>query len=82
MSTEDDRKHIHISAVGEALVALERELADLEREDERLIARRRLVYNKMSVCHTAIRDLLLKAGGQYATRTWPSYPELSNPDGR
>lgn len=66
-----------ISTVGEALVALEKEINALEEEEQRLIAKRRLVRGKLASCHGAIRDLLLKAGGKYEARVWPKFPELN-----
>ena len=66
-----------ISAVGEALVSLEHEIARLEEEEGRLIARRQLVHRKLFICHETIRQLLLKAGGLYQAKTWPRYEELN-----
>ena len=67
-----------ISAVGEALVSLEQEIARLEEEEGRLIARRQLVHRKLFICHETIRQLLLKAGGQYCAKDWPKFEELNH----
>lgn len=69
-----------ISAIGEALVALEREIAALEQEGGRLMARRNLIQQKLVICHKSIRQLLVNAGHTYKPKQWPHYPELNRLD--
>lgn len=56
-------EEVSISAVGEALVALEGELERLEFESERLHAKLKLAHTKMEVCRKAIHTLLVKSAG-------------------
>ena len=68
-----------ISAVGEALVALEIELEELAQQDEMLVLRRRLIHKKMEICHKTIKDILIGAGGKYKAKDWPKFEELNHP---
>lgn len=69
-----------ITAIGEGLLALDKELADLIDADERLMARRRLIHTKMKICRDAMRDLFDKSRYTYTAREWPRYPELTIED--
>lgn len=68
-----------ISAIGEALVVLDRELNALAEEEKRLIIRRQLVSQKQMICQETITQLLIKAnGGKYPDPApYQRFPSLS-----
>jgi hypothetical protein len=67
-----------ISAVGGALLALDRELEDLMQQDERLMSRRRLIHEKQKICQETIKLILLNANGGVYPPPCPigGFPEL------
>ena len=76
----DDEPIVTITAIGEALMAIDQELMKLEREDEQLMCRRKLIHEKQKILHVSMRKLLLDAGVHYTPRNWPHYPEFQTVD--
>ena len=71
-----------VSAVGEALIALEQEIEKLEHDAARMHRQLAHITAKQRICTAAIKKLLETANnGVYPTpRTWPEFPELSHKD--
>lgn len=78
----DEDRVLSISAVGEALVALESEIAMLERDAVKMHSQLAHITAKQRICTVAIKKLLEAAnGGIYpAPKHWPEFPELSHKD--
>ena len=73
----DEDVVLSVSALGEALIALEDEDLALAEEMERSAARMRHYVVKRKIIHATIRKLLDNAGMTYARREWPKFPELN-----
>lgn len=70
---------VNISAIGEALTALDAEYDKLDEEVKNLFARAGLAMKKQKACVDAIKKLLAASnGGVYPeARDWPKFPELN-----
>ena len=82
MKTDDyssSDKNPSISAVGEALLALDKELEALADQDEALMVKRLHIHNKMRLCTEAIKKLLTEANHGVYPPPCPSrrFPELN-----
>ena len=71
-----------ISATGEALIALDKELEELADQDERLMIKRLHIHQKMKQCTDAIKRLLVVANNGVYPQPCPSgrFPELHSID--
>ena len=67
---------VSIDAVGEAMLAVKKQLNDLLDEDERLMAKRLLIHQKMDICLQEITRLYLDANPGFKPKAQPHYPEL------
>lgn len=82
MKTDDyssSDKNPSISAVGEALLALDKELEALADQDEALMVKRLHIHQKMKLCTEAIKKLLVKANNDVYPPPCPAmrFPELN-----
>lgn len=82
MKTDDyssSEKNPSISAVGEALLALDKELEALADQDEALMVKRLHIHQKMKLCTEAIKKLLVKANNGVYPPPCPAmrFPELN-----
>lgn len=85
MKTDDyssSDKNPSISAVGEALLALDKELEALADQDEALMVKRQHIHQKMKLCTEAIKaikKLLVKANNGVYPPPCPAmrFPELN-----
>ena len=82
MKTDDyssSDKNPSISAVGEALLALDKELEALADQDEALMVKRLHIHQKMKLCTEAIKKLLVKANNGVYPPPGPAmrFPELN-----
>lgn len=68
---------VSICATAHALLAMEEEIACLQKEEERLMAKRRLVLEKMAACHTVIKQLFLNTGAKYELIKPAHFPALN-----
>lgn len=77
---EIEAREVSISSIGEALVALDAEIARLEQEACQYYKRIAYVTEKQRICQAAIKRLLCDAnGGQYPPRITPAFiPELNH----
>ena len=85
MKTDDyssSDKNPSISAVGEALLALDKELEALADQDEALMVKRLHIHQKMKLCTEAIKKLLVKANNGVYPTPCPAmrFPELNMVD--
>ena len=82
MKTDDyssSDKNPSISAVGEALLALDKELEALADQDEALMVKRLHIHQTMKLCTEAIKTLLVKANNGVYPPPCPTmrFPELN-----
>lgn len=77
---DGEAKTPSVVAIGEGLLALDRNLHDLEAQEDRLIAQRKLIHEKMKIAYEAVRDLMKSSGLTYEPRSWPKFPELHSED--
>ena len=70
---------VSVSAVGEALLALDKELEALADQDEALMVKRLHIHQKMKLCTEAIKKLLVKANNGVYPPPCPAmrFPELN-----
>jgi hypothetical protein len=82
MKTDDyssSDKNPSISAIGEAILALDKELEALADQDEILMVKRLHIHQKMKLCTEAIKKLLVKANNGVYPPPCPvmRFPELN-----
>lgn len=67
---------VGLNAIGEALLILKSQLDDLRDEDERLLAKRLLIHQKMDICIQEISKLYTQLNPTFKHKETPTYPEL------
>jgi hypothetical protein len=73
----DEALTLSVSALGEAMIALDQEDMKLADEIDKMAARMRQYVTKRRIIHDTMRKMLSGAGLAISPKEWPRFPELN-----